>query len=58
MPHLTNDHWVKLYYEDSSKGIQIVFIREFMPMCRSCFWREHRWGSIADDRPHFVNGDR
>ena len=40
MPHLTNDHWVKLYYEDTSKGIQIIFIHEFLPTCRSCFWRQ------------------
>ena len=20
MPHLTNDHWVKLYYEDTSRA--------------------------------------
>ena len=29
MPHLTTDDGVKLYYEETGKGIPIVFIHEF-----------------------------
>jgi pimeloyl-ACP methyl ester carboxylesterase len=35
MPHLTTDDGVKLYYEDTGKGIPIVFIHEFAGDCRS-----------------------
>jgi pimeloyl-ACP methyl ester carboxylesterase len=35
MPHLTTDDRVKLYYEDTGKGIPIVFIHEFAGDCRS-----------------------
>jgi pimeloyl-ACP methyl ester carboxylesterase len=35
MPHLTTDDGVKLYFEDTGKGIPIVFIHEFAGDCRS-----------------------
>src|SRR5437879_11618324 len=35
MPHLTTDDGVKLYYEETGKGIPIVFIHEFAGDCRS-----------------------
>jgi pimeloyl-ACP methyl ester carboxylesterase len=35
MPHLTTDDGVKLYYEDTGRGIPIVFIHEFAGDCRS-----------------------
>jgi pimeloyl-ACP methyl ester carboxylesterase len=35
MPHLTTDDNVKLYYEETGKGIPIVFIHEFAGDCRS-----------------------
>ena len=35
MPDLTTDDGVKLYYEDTGKGIPIVFIHELAGDCRS-----------------------
>src|ERR1043165_10127201 len=35
MPHLTTDDGVKLYYEETGKGIPIVFIHEFAGDVRS-----------------------
>ncbi len=35
MPLLTTDDGVKLYYEDTGKGIPIIFIHEFAGDCRS-----------------------
>jgi pimeloyl-ACP methyl ester carboxylesterase len=35
MPHLTTDDGVKLYYEETGKGIPVVFIHEFAGDCRS-----------------------
>src|SRR5437763_4731807 len=35
MPHLTTDDGVKLYYEETGRGIPIVFIHEFAGDCRS-----------------------
>src|SRR5205809_5478159 len=35
MPHLTTDDGVKLYYEETGKGIPIVFIHEFAGDYRS-----------------------
>jgi len=35
MPHLTTDDGVKLYYEDTGKGIPIVFVHEFAGDYRS-----------------------
>jgi pimeloyl-ACP methyl ester carboxylesterase len=35
MPHLTTDDGVKLYYEETGKGIPIVFVHEFAGDCRS-----------------------
>jgi pimeloyl-ACP methyl ester carboxylesterase len=35
MPHLTTDDGIKLYFEDTGKGIPIVFIHEFAGDCRS-----------------------
>jgi pimeloyl-ACP methyl ester carboxylesterase len=35
MPHLTSDDGVKLYYEETGKGISIVFIHEFAGDYRS-----------------------
>jgi len=35
MPHLTTDDGVKLYYEETGKGIPVVFVHEFAGDCRS-----------------------
>src|SRR4030095_14631521 len=35
MSHLTTDDGIKLYYEETGKGIPIVFIHEFAGDCRS-----------------------
>ena len=35
MPHLTTDDGVKLYYEETGRGIPVVFIHEFAGDCRS-----------------------
>ena len=35
MPHLTTDDGVKLYYDDTGKGIPIVFVHEFAGDVRS-----------------------
>ena len=35
MPHLTTDDGVKLYYEETGKGIPIVFVHEFAGDYRS-----------------------
>ena len=35
MPHLTADDGVKLYYEETGKGIPIVFVHEFAGDYRS-----------------------
>lgn len=35
MTHLTTDDGVKLYYEETGKGIPIIFIHEFAGDCRS-----------------------
>ncbi len=35
MPLLTTDDGVKLYYEDTGKGIPIIFVHEFAGDCRS-----------------------
>jgi pimeloyl-ACP methyl ester carboxylesterase len=35
MPHVTTDDGVKLYYEETGKGIPIVFVHEFAGDCRS-----------------------
>jgi pimeloyl-ACP methyl ester carboxylesterase len=35
MPHLTTDDGIKLYYEETGKGIPIVFIHEFAGDIRS-----------------------
>src|ERR1700674_386748 len=35
MPHLTTDDGIRLYYEETGKGIPIVFVHEFAGDCRS-----------------------
>jgi len=35
MPHLATDDGVKLYYEETGRGIPIVFVHEFAGDCRS-----------------------
>jgi pimeloyl-ACP methyl ester carboxylesterase len=35
MPHLTTDDGVKLYYEETGRGVPIVFVHEFAGDCRS-----------------------
>ena len=35
MPHLTTDDGIKLYYEETGKGIPVVFIHEFAGDFRS-----------------------
>lgn len=35
MPHLTTDDGVKLYFEETGRGIPIVFVHEFAGDCRS-----------------------
>ena len=46
MPHLTTDDGVKLYYEETGKGIPIVFIHEFAGDYRSWEQQVRYFGAL------------